>query len=141
MEQRPTSSSAHELSIGRRETLCRIAESAYVFLAVPLISGVRHFFPATTHAATDQSKGQAMNQVHPVHDDPYRLPRHIFPTRYDLRLEPDLSAARFHGHATIALTVLQPTNTILFNALELTVDEAVVENDEGKRQPGSVVID
>ena len=52
-----------------------------------------------------------------VLDDPYRLPRDIVPTRYDLRLEPDLTNATFQGLATITLTVVQSTTVIVLNAL------------------------
>ncbi|MGB4067726.1 MAG: M1 family metallopeptidase [Nitrospira sp.] len=66
-------------------------------------------------------------------NDPYRLPRHVIPTRYDLRLEPDLSTATFTGHVTITVTVLQATQTILLNAVDLALQSAVVEGPN--RQP------
>ena len=66
-------------------------------------------------------------------NDPYRLPRHVTPTRYDLRLEPDLSTATFAGHVTITVTVLQATQTILLNAVDLVLQSAVVESPN--RQP------
>ncbi len=37
--------------------------------------------------------------------DPYRLPPSVVPTRYDLRLEPDLVACTFTGEETLNLTV------------------------------------
>ena len=39
-------------------------------------------------------------------DDPYRLPRHVIPTRYEIRLEPDLDKALFHGQETVTVTVV-----------------------------------
>ncbi|WP_447975452.1 M1 family metallopeptidase [Nitrospira sp. Kam-Ns4a] len=66
--------------------------------------------------------------------DPYRLPQHIVPTRYDIRLEPDLAAATFAGQETIAITVRQPTTEILLNAAELDVTEALVEGDAGSHR-------
>ncbi|MDF2458334.1 MAG: putative Peptidase rane alanine aminopeptidase [Nitrospira sp.] len=81
-----------------------------------------------------------MNEVTDGLDDPYRLPRHVRPTRYQLTLEPDLPGATFHGHATIALTVLQPTRVIVCNALELAIEEAVLEA-VGRRQTASVSLD
>ncbi|MBS0152186.1 MAG: M1 family metallopeptidase [Nitrospira sp.] len=63
--------------------------------------------------------------------DPYRLPRHVSPTRYELRLEPDLAAATFRGRETIAVTVTQATKTILLNAVDLVIESAEVERQNG----------
>lgn len=59
--------------------------------------------------------------------DPYRLPRHVIPTRYDLRLEPDLATATFTGQMTITITVKQTTQTVLLNAVDLVLQSAVAE--------------
>ncbi len=60
-------------------------------------------------------------------NDPYRLPRHVIPTRYDLRLEPDLTTGRFTGQATILITVKKTTQTILLNAVDLVLRSVMVE--------------
>jgi puromycin-sensitive aminopeptidase len=127
------------MAFQRREFLRRLAKSAGLLLSVPLLT--RYVFPTMAQAATDHSKGKVMNQDNAVSDDPYRLPRHVFPTRYELRLEPDLAGATFKGRATITLSVRQATSSIVCNALELTVDEAVVEDGQGRRQEASVAID
>ncbi len=72
----------------------------------------------------------------PGSDDPYRLPRHVIPTRYDLRFEPDLAAATFTGRATITITVKQLTQTILLNAVDLVLQSALVE-DANRRHVGA----
>lgn len=69
----------------------------------------------------------------PGSHDRYRLPRHVIPTRYDLRLEPDLAAATFAGHVTITITVKQTTQTILLNAVDLVLQSAMAE-DANQRQ-------
>ncbi len=69
----------------------------------------------------------------PGSDDPYRLPRHVIPTRYDLRLEPDLAGATFTGQVTITITVKQTTQTILLNAVDLVLQSAAAE-DVNRRQ-------
>ncbi|HEU5201325.1 MAG TPA: M1 family peptidase, partial [Nitrospira sp.] len=76
-----------------------------------------------------------------VFADPYRLPRHAVPTRYDLRLEPDLVSATFQGRTTIALTVLESTTVIVLNALELTVESAAAEDEQGRRLSASIGMD
>jgi puromycin-sensitive aminopeptidase len=82
----------------------------------------------------NQERSQAL-------DDPYRLPRHAVPTRYDLRLEPDLVSATFQGRTTIALTVLESTTVIVLNALELTVESAAAEDEQGRRLSASIGMD
>jgi puromycin-sensitive aminopeptidase len=69
--------------------------------------------------------------------DPYRLPRHILPTRYDIRLEPDLTAETFEGDVTISLRVLHPASEIVLNAaaeLEIFKEEVEIEDESGASQ-------
>jgi puromycin-sensitive aminopeptidase len=82
-----------------------------------------------------------MNQLASTIDDPYRLPRYVLPVRYELRLEPDLANAAFHGRVSVVLTVLAQTDVIVFNALELAIEDAVVEGGGGARHTASVAID
>ena len=70
--------------------------------------------------------------------DPHRLPRHVVPGRYDLRLAPDLDTLTFQGEETIALTVVEPTAEIVLNAAELTIREAVVTDARGRALPATV---
>ncbi|MBX3319229.1 MAG: M1 family metallopeptidase [Nitrospira sp.] len=65
-------------------------------------------------------------------EDPYRLPRHVLPTRYDLRLEPDLKAATFTGQVSITLSVKQETQTILLNATDLHIASTGIEGQNGR---------
>ena len=74
-------------------------------------------------------------------DDPYRLPRLVIPNRYEIRLEPDLDRALFHGRVTITVTVVQPTTAIVMNAAELSVSQAYVENDRKQRLDASIELD
>ncbi|MBM4125395.1 MAG: M1 family peptidase, partial [Nitrospira sp.] len=63
--------------------------------------------------------------------DPYRLPRSVVPTRYDLRLEPDLAASTFTGSETITVTVNEATEEIVLNAAELAITDAAMEDAGG----------
>ena len=73
--------------------------------------------------------------------DPYRLPRHVIPTRYDLRLEPDLKAATFTGHVSITLSVKQETRTILLNATDLHISTNGIEGQDGKKIAAEVELE
>jgi puromycin-sensitive aminopeptidase len=63
--------------------------------------------------------------------DPYRLPRTATPSRYDIRLEPDLTALTFRGQETVALDVRETVTELFCNAVELVIDSASLENDRG----------
>lgn len=75
--------------------------------------------------------------------NPYRLPLTIIPTRYDLRLEPDLTAFTFSGRETVTLTVMEATSDIVVNAAELQISEATLEKEGStdRRQAASVECD
>jgi puromycin-sensitive aminopeptidase len=73
--------------------------------------------------------------------DPYRLPRVVIPTRYDIRLEPDLTTLTFRGEETIAVSIEEPVGEVVLNAVELAIDEAVVVDGRGREQRGAVRLD
>ncbi|MDF0645665.1 MAG: M1 family metallopeptidase [Nitrospira sp.] len=73
--------------------------------------------------------------------DPYRLPRHVVPLKYDLRLEPDLIAASFHGQETVTLSVLEPTTSMLLNAADLLIEGAQLEGPRGERLDGMIELE
>jgi puromycin-sensitive aminopeptidase len=60
-----------------------------------------------------------------------RLPTHVVPHRYELVLEPDIPSATFRGSATIEVEVLEKTDEIVCNAIELEIDSALVIVGEG----------
>jgi len=73
--------------------------------------------------------------------DPYRLPRHVLPSHYDLRIEPDLQAHSFTGHEVVTLTVTEPTTEILLNATELEVSTATLSGEGTPPRTGTVRMD
>jgi len=73
--------------------------------------------------------------------DPYRLPRHVRPTRYDLRLEPDLTTLTFTGDETVTLEVEEATAEIVLNAVDLAFGEATLTNARGESQRGTPIVD
>ena len=69
-----------------------------------------------------------------------RLPTDARPTRYDLRLAPDLATSTFRGDVVVALDVEQGTDVLVCNAVELEVGDAWVDVD-GCRIDGEVTLD
>ncbi len=129
--------------VGRRHAMQLAAKLAASLSGLPIAHPVPFSFASpVAEAATTRPKGGDMNlEEAPGSIDPYRLPRHVVPTRYELRLEPDLEAATFAGRATIALMVRQVTHTIMLNAVELAVASAVVEGAGGERRTAAVELD
>ncbi len=61
--------------------------------------------------------------------DPYRLPRHSAPTRYDVVLEPDLGAATFGGSVRIELDTGERVDELILNAIELEIDACTFDGE------------
>ncbi|MGH8957177.1 MAG: M1 family metallopeptidase [Acidimicrobiia bacterium] len=57
-------------------------------------------------------------------DNPYRLPRSVVPSRYDITLVPDLASATFSGSETVGVEVLEPTASIVLNSHEIEIPSA-----------------
>ncbi len=62
---------------------------------------------------------------------PYRLPRTVLPSRYQIALEPDLDAASFTGTVDIEVEVTEPVSDIWLNAAELEIHSASIEPASG----------
>lgn len=131
-------------SISRRDTLRILAKKMCFFLALPVVR--------TLQSACTPSDAQATTAARPKGEDmmsdtatqtldPYRLPRHVVPHRYDLRLEPDLKTATFSGQETITLTVEQNTKTIILNAVDLTIASAILEHATGPRLNATIELE
>jgi puromycin-sensitive aminopeptidase len=130
-------------SVGRRYLFAALAGRACALAVLPLapllLSVIR---PALAATIPTQSKGKDMNLDDVSGSlDPYRLPRHVVPHRYDLRLEPDLRSATFSGRAVITVTVAQATSTIILNAVDLTIASATVEGSADGRLDATIELD
>ena len=129
-------------AISRREMLLRLARQGSLFLCPPLTHAViSRSAPPSMAATTIGSNGVEMNDDLHTGSDPYRLPRHVIPTRYDLRLEPDLKAATFTGRVSITLTVKQETETILLNATDLLITTNGIEGEDGRTIDAAVELE
>jgi puromycin-sensitive aminopeptidase len=129
--------------ISRRQTLQALIKHGRFLLAIPLTPFFNACLNSTfVQAVTERPKGENMNQAFsPGTLDPYRLPRHVVPIRYDLRLEPDLTTARFAGQETITLTIHQPTSEIVLNAIELDITSAQIAGESGPEKSATVMLD
>jgi puromycin-sensitive aminopeptidase len=129
--------------ISRRQTLQTLIQHGRFLLVIPFTPFFSSWlYPSLSHAATEQSKGEIMNQASSSNTrDPYRLPRHVVPIRYDLRLEPDLTAGRFAGQETVTLTIRHSTSEIILNAIELDITSAQIAGDSGSSRQATVMLD
>ena len=59
--------------------------------------------------------------------DPYRLPRHTEPNRYDLILEPDLDDASFTGRVAISVSTHDAAGEFVLNAIDLDIEAVRVD--------------
>ena len=73
--------------------------------------------------------------------DPFRLPRPVVPSRYDLRLVPDLVTYTFDGEETISVDVHEATAEVFVNTAELAIVEVRAENAAGERVAGTATSD
>jgi puromycin-sensitive aminopeptidase len=64
----------------------------------------------------------------PLSDNPFRLPRHVTPIHYDIRLELDLETFTFVGSVGVDIEVHQPTDTLVLNAAEVEIKSASLSN-------------
>jgi len=71
----------------------------------------------------------------------HRLPYTVEPTRYALRLSPDLESATFAGEVHIEVQMHEAVDEIVLHAAELTVDSARLDPGGGGRQPLTVRLD
>ncbi len=74
-------------------------------------------------------------------DNLYRLPRAVVPSRYHLRLEPDLESATFSGIANIEIEIAAPVDEIVLNAAELTIGSAALVGPDGSTRDLSARLD
>ena len=62
--------------------------------------------------------------------DPYRLPTDAAPSRYDVRLRPELDAATFSGEVTIQLDLASTAEQLMLNAAELDITSCRVDGED-----------
>jgi len=71
----------------------------------------------------------------------YRLPHTAVPEHYRIHLTPNLEQATFEGDETVTLTLQEPSDVLLLNALDLEIAHASVEFPNGTRISGDARLD
>src|SRR5262245_62171522 len=71
----------------------------------------------------------------------YRLSPTVVPSRYDIRLAPDLEGGTFAGEETVAVTVRDAVEEIVLNAADLTIDTVRIEGPAGVAVDGHATVD
>jgi puromycin-sensitive aminopeptidase len=71
----------------------------------------------------------------------HRLPTTAMPSRYDIRLTPDLEAGTFTGEETVAVTVREAVEEIVLNAADLVVDAVRIERGGSPAVEGSATLE
>ncbi|MBI4012017.1 MAG: M1 family metallopeptidase [Candidatus Rokubacteria bacterium] len=71
----------------------------------------------------------------------HRLPTTVVPSRYDVRLEPDLQTGTFAGEETVTVTVREAVDEILLNAAELAIRSVAVEGPAGLTLEGAAALE
>jgi puromycin-sensitive aminopeptidase len=74
-------------------------------------------------------------------DDPYRLPRTVLPSRYDLELVVDPDRPTFSGRVAISVEVVEPVDRVVLNALDLTLEPVTITHDSGGPRTASIELD
>src|SRR5438309_615466 len=62
---------------------------------------------------------------------PGKLPKTVVPIHYSLELQPDLDKLTLAGAEIVDIEVIEPTDRLMVNAVNLTVDAAAIEGDAG----------
>lgn len=103
-------------------------------LVAAIVVALAGFAPGTVvHAADGPS--MAVDQA------PTQLPRTIRPTHYDIAIVPDAAKLRFSGTAGIDIDVLQATDRIVLNAIDMTFPKVVLNADAGAPALASPKVD
>ncbi|HEY9775716.1 MAG TPA: M1 family metallopeptidase [Planktothrix sp.] len=75
-------------------------------------------------------------------DNKFRLPRSVWPRRYNVTLTPAMVAPfKFTGSEVIEVEVREPVDKIVLNAKELEIHEATVTDAHGTTLVGTVTLD
>ena len=87
------------------------------------------------------AQAAAPNAAPPVVDATTQLPRNVRPIHYTIAVVPHADKMTFDGTVSIAVDVLEPTDKIVLNAVDMTFSKAVLNPQNGKVQNAKVSLD
>ena len=92
-------------------------------------------FAAAAQSAAAQSVSASMDAV------TTQLPRNVRPWHYTIEVTPHAEAMNFDGKARIDIEVLETTNTVVLQAIDMTFANSIVINTKGKPMLAKVRVD
>jgi aminopeptidase N len=97
---------------------------------LPLVSLLALAVAATAPGAAQRAP--APGAVQPIRADvPSQLPRTVRPLHYTIRVRPDAANLRFSGIETIEIAVLEPTDRITLNAVDIDFNSVTLTGPGG----------
>ncbi|HHC08461.1 MAG TPA: hypothetical protein ENK55_07070, partial [Actinobacteria bacterium] len=92
-------------------------------------------------SATGSISGPRLEEEPVPTEADHRLPRTVVPSRYRLRLAPDLDAARFDGEVAVDVEVVEEVDAVVVNAADLEIHDAALVAPDGERIGASITLD
>jgi aminopeptidase N len=97
-----------------------------------LVSAIAIALAGATLDASAQAAAAAPHVAPPVVDATTQLPRNVRPTHYTIAVVPHAQALNFDGKIAIDVDVLEPTNKIVLNAVDMTFANTKLTSTKGK---------
>jgi aminopeptidase N len=96
---------------------------------------------AITGATLDVAAQAAQDVAPPVVNATTQLPRNVRPTNYTIAIVPHAQSLTFDGKVSIRVEVLEPTDKIVLNAVNMTFANVVLNPENGRVQKPKVSTD
>lgn len=96
---------------------------------------------ATLHASAQTPAQVSRAATPPAVQATTQLPRNVRPTNYDIEVVPHAERLAFDGRVRINIDVLEPTDTIVLNAVDMTFAKVQLGRANGKDRTPATSID